>query len=164
MLVACGEVPLVTPGNVPNTPTITAELEKLLSLVNEVRATGYDCGSEGKFAATTPLTLHSSLNTAAYKHSVDLEAAGVTENMHITPQNAVNYQPGTKFTGRIDVENYKWAAAGENVAYGFSSAESVMQAWLKSSGHCKNILNPKFSELGLGKSGSYWTQVFAAPL
>jgi uncharacterized protein YkwD len=162
MLVACGETPLVTSKSIPS--GATEDMQRLLVLVNEVRATGYVCDEDLKFDPAEPLTLDTKLMTAAYKHSVDLDAAGVTVNMHVTPQGAVNYEPGTKFTGRIELESYKWAAAGENVAFGFNSPERVMQAWLESPGHCKNILNPKFSELGLGRAGTYWTQVFAAPL
>jgi uncharacterized protein YkwD len=170
MLVACGEVPQVTPENVPitppvNTPTaLSAELQTLLVLVNEVRGQGYDCGTAGTFAAAEPLSLDASLSLAAQKHSLDLEATGMTTNMHVTPQGAVNYTAGMKFTQRIEAENYKWALAGENVAYNFATSQAVLKAWLESPGHCKNIMNPKFSEIGLGKAGAYWTQVFASPL
>lgn len=157
MLAACSEPPtFVQSSNV--------ELDSVLVLVNEIRAQGYDCGVEGKFAPAQPLTVNAKLSTAAQKHSVDLEAAHVTENMHITPAGAVNYTPKMTFTQRIDTEGYKWVIAGENAAYGFTTAQQVMKAWLESPGHCKNIMNPKFTELGLGRAGTYWTQVFASPL
>ncbi len=59
--------------------------------------------------------------------------------------------------------NYR--AAGENIAAGQTTAESVMQAWMNSPGHKKNILDPNFTHIGVGyaKGGSYghyWTQQF----
>ena len=55
---------------------------------------------------------------------------------------------------------YRYAA--ENIAKGQTSAQNVVNAWMNSSGHRKNILNPYFTKIGVGyvKSGNYWTQMF----
>ena len=54
---------------------------------------------------------------------------------------------------------------GENIAYGQSSPEAVMNAWMNSSGHRANILNADFDKIGVGvvRSGGrlYWVQLFA---
>ncbi len=42
-----------------------------------------------------------------------------------------------------------YRSAGENIA-GNSSAAGAMVSWMKSSGHRANILNPKFSHIGIG--------------
>ncbi len=58
-------------------------------------------------------------------------------------------------------------AKGENIAAGQQTADEVMNAWMNSEGHRKNILNPDYTSLGVGlvqtSSGYnyYWTQVFA---
>ncbi|MBL7110644.1 MAG: hypothetical protein ISS19_01735 [Bacteroidales bacterium] len=44
-----------------------------------------------------------------------------------------------------------------------STEKAVIEAWLDSPGHCKNIMNDKVTELGVATSGAYWTQVFAKP-
>lgn len=54
---------------------------------------------------------------------------------------------------------------GENVAVGYSSAAAVMAGWMSSSGHRRNILNPEFTEIGVGvvadRHGTlYFTQIF----
>jgi uncharacterized protein YkwD len=49
---------------------------------------------------------------------------------------------------------------GENIAIGFNDAASVVRAWMNSSGHRANILNPNYKVMGLGKSGSGWGQLF----
>jgi uncharacterized protein YkwD len=52
--------------------------------------------------------------------------------------------------------------AGENIAYGYPTPESVVNGWMNSEGHRKNILNSSFTEIGVGyvSNGNYWTQMF----
>ncbi|MCC3358091.1 CAP domain-containing protein [Bacillus sp. REN16] len=52
--------------------------------------------------------------------------------------------------------------AGENIAKGQASPEAVVNAWMNSEGHRKNILNPNFTHIGVGHqaSGNYWSQMF----
>lgn len=53
---------------------------------------------------------------------------------------------------------------GENVAYGQRNPAEVMQAWMTSPGHRRNILNPRYSQIGVGSVNNgrsiYWTQCF----
>ncbi|MEG6617150.1 CAP domain-containing protein [Peptococcaceae bacterium 1198_IL3148] len=57
----------------------------------------------------------------------------------------------------------KYSYAGENIAMGYRSPEQVMEGWMNSEGHKKNILNPNFTEIGVGftSNGYYWVQEFA---
>lgn len=71
---------------------------------------------------------------------------------------------GSSFKDRIEREQYTWSAAGENIAAGYHTVSSVMNGWLASPGHCKNIMSPNFTEFGAAESNYYWTQVFARPL
>lgn len=69
---------------------------------------------------------------------------------------------------RLAAVNYSWTAYGENVAMGQRSASEVVDAWMQSPGHRANILNPQYTELGVGfafdASGRpYYAQVFARP-
>lgn len=55
---------------------------------------------------------------------------------------------------------------GENVGMGgICSADAIMNMWMNSEGHRANIMNPKFSRIGVGyyESGNYgyWAQIFA---
>ncbi|MBT2695575.1 sporulation protein [Bacillus sp. ISL-55] len=52
--------------------------------------------------------------------------------------------------------------AGENIAMGQRSAEEVVNAWMNSEGHRKNILSPNYTHIGVGHTtqGNYWTQMF----
>lgn len=55
--------------------------------------------------------------------------------------------------------------AGENIAMGHSTPQEVVNGWMNSESHRKNIMNSRFTNLGMGvaqaKSGRiYWTQMF----
>lgn len=66
---------------------------------------------------------------------------------------------------RMKKAGISYLAAGENIAVGQYSPESVVDSWMQSMGHRENILNPKFEYMGVsvvkgGKYGIYWTQEF----
>ncbi|BBH68517.1 hypothetical protein ACTI_52020 [Actinoplanes sp. OR16] len=115
--------------------------------------------TERQAAGCDGLTTESRLEAAAQKHS-QLQA----------DQNTMSHQlPGEASMGdRVTAEGYRWRSVGENVAAGYTSAESVMEGWMNSPGHKANILNCGYEQLGVGLASSssgtkYWTQNFAAP-
>jgi uncharacterized protein YkwD len=85
-----------------------------------------------------------------------------------------DFDHGDDFSARITAVGFKWSAAGENIATGFETPRSVVDAWMGSTGHCQNILAPYFSAVGTGlvpKTASQWgtefatwTQDFALPM
>ena len=61
--------------------------------------------------------------------------------------------------------NISYRAAGENIAKGQKTPAEVVKAWMNSQGHRENILNSKYTEIGVGvakdsKGTLYWTQMF----
>ncbi|MGL5944276.1 MAG: CAP domain-containing protein [Waterburya sp.] len=58
---------------------------------------------------------------------------------------------------------YQYSNLGENVAQGQTTPTDVLDSWMNSSGHRENILNPNFTEIGVGYENNYWTQVFGRP-
>jgi uncharacterized protein YkwD len=69
---------------------------------------------------------------------------------------------------RLTNAGYKWDSWGENIADGYADAASVVKGWMDSPGHKMNILNPNFTEIGVGVAYSadgvpYYDQVFAHP-
>ncbi len=61
-----------------------------------------------------------------------------------------------------------YTSAGENIAAGQKTAADVMRGWMNSPGHRQNILNPQFTQIGVGYAkggsyGTYWTQMFIRP-
>jgi uncharacterized protein YkwD len=81
------------------------------------------------------------------------------------------FSHGTNFGARISAVGYVWRDAGENIATGFETPRSVVNAWMGSTGHCENILNPTYRDVGTGVSSRVvsgwatgagtWTQDFA---
>lgn len=55
-----------------------------------------------------------------------------------------------------------YRSAGENIAKGQTSPDSVMQSWMNSSGHRANIMKPDFTHIGVGycQQGNHWVQMF----
>ena len=56
----------------------------------------------------------------------------------------------------------RYSAAGENIAKGYTSPQSVVDGWMNSQGHRENILNSVYTQIGVGyyPYGNYWTQMF----
>lgn len=125
----------------------------MLQLVNDTRAAGCTCGTTVMPPASA-LTWSDVLAAAALSHSQDMSATG---------QFSHNSSDGTSFSARITAAGYiGWSALGENIAFGQTSEQQVFDAWIQSEGHCKNIMDASFKEMGAAKVGTYWTQDFGA--
>ena len=132
-----------------------AQFEReVLTLVNEERASGADCGSEGTFPPAPALTMNGALRCAARAHSKDMSDRDFFD--HTNPDDELPWD-------RMELAGYSWRAAGENIAWGSPTPASVMDGWMASDGHCSNIMSAGFQEIGVGYyAGNYWTQVFGA--
>jgi uncharacterized protein YkwD len=124
----------------------------LLALVNSARQKGCYCGDE-YFKPTTPVVWNDVLEYAALMHSIDMQSHNFFSH---TGNN------GSKPDDRITRAGYIWYAYGENIFYGRETEEEVTAGWLASPGHCKNIMNPMYKEMGVARSGNYWTQIIAS--
>lgn len=125
----------------------------MLNLINEARTKGCTCGST-VMPPVPAVKWNDKLSKAAYLHSSDMNA-----NNYFSHTGLNGTDPGQ----RITAQGFTWAAYGENIARGQRSEAEVMDGWLKSEGHCKNIMNGSFTHVGAGKSGNYWTQNFGKP-
>ncbi|MEU8030120.1 CAP domain-containing protein [Streptomyces sp. NPDC049099] len=136
-----------TPKATPSTPqapaTASGVVARIVQLVNAERSK----------AGCRPLTLNTALTKAAQDHSADMAA-----HQTMSHTGSDGSAPGD----RITAAGYDWSAYGENVAYGYSTADEVMAGWMSSPGHRANILNCSFQQIGVGlaQPGSYWTQDF----
>ena len=57
---------------------------------------------------------------------------------------------GADFSARITAAGFDWSHVGENIAAGYRTPAGVVRAWMRSTGHCQNILDPMFREVGTG--------------
>ena len=72
---------------------------------------------------------------------------------------------GRGFNTALTEQGVKFRGAGENIAWGQKSPEEVMKGWMNSPGHRANIMNSKYTTIGVGyyqnaKGTNYWTQLF----
>lgn len=138
--------------------TVRTFEKEVLRLTNAARATKRKCGST-TYKAVSALRWDGTLAKVAAGHSRDM--AGKNYFSH-------NSKNGDSPFDRIKSAGYRYTAAGENIAAGYRTPKSVVTGWLKSPGHCKNIMNKSFTELGVGYAtggyyGTYWTQNFGKP-
>ena len=133
---------------IPNTVNKTM----MLQLVNEVRQKGCQCG-DTYYGSVPGVNWNSQLETAAYEHTEDMYTNEYFD--HVAPD-------GSNGGIRIQRAGYNWLAFGENIAAGYRSEKEVVNGWLQSPGHCKNIMNKSFKEMGVARVSNYWTQEFGA--
>lgn len=114
-------------------------------------------------AGVPPLRADPALDKAAQKHADDMLARGYFA--HQSPS-------GTTVRERSRDAGYDWREIGENIAEGQFNVAEVMETWMESPGHRRNILDKGFTDLGVGlamgkgKDGEYrvlWVQGFGAP-
>lgn len=135
--------------------------QAVLALVNEARASARNCGSR-YFGRARPIAWNDALAQAAREHSGDMAAH--RRFSHRGSDNSEVAQRATR-------AGYRWRHIGENIAAGQTSPQEAVAGWLESPGHCANLMNPDFTEMGAGYAVSrvrlpgfaYWTQVFGTP-
>ena len=137
--------PSTTPDQKPSTD-FSSYQQQVLDLVNAERTK----------RGISALTLDSNLSSVATKKSQDM----VNKNYfdHTSPTYGSPFDMMKQF-------GISYRTAGENIAKGQKTPQEVVTAWMNSEGHRKNILNPNFTNLGVGiakdsKGTTYWTQMF----
>lgn len=134
----------IIPGQ-PDTGTSQDEFaDQVVNLVNEERAR----------AGLKPLSVHGGASGAAGIRAKEIERSF----SHTRPD-------GSSFNTALTAAGVNFRGAGENIAYGQSTPQQVMEGWMNSSGHRANILNANYTSIGVGHyrnaSGvDYWTQLF----
>lgn len=134
--------------------------QQVLKLTNDARAEGRRCGNQ-RFEAASALAWNEMLGATALAHSKDMAERSTLSHAG---------GDGSTVGARAKQQGYAWQSIGENVATGQGSPQQVVNGWLSSPGHCANLMNPAFSEMGAAYATNpesdttiYWTQVFAAP-
>jgi uncharacterized protein YkwD len=122
----------------------------ILQLVNDIRRNGVQCGNT-YYYPVAPLNWNGQLESVSLQHSVDMEARNYFS--HTAPD-------GSRAGQRLDRIGYTWRAYGENIGRGYNYEKEVVAAWIKSPAHCRNIMNGNYKEMGVARSGNYWTQTF----
>lgn len=138
VLAACGGDGPTSPG-VPN--ELDPEVAAFVAAMNDHRL-DEGCGA---------LEWDSEVAAVAHAHSADMVDRG-----YFAHTNPDGDSPGDRLSD-AGIAVSGWA---ENIAAGHSSGESVLAAWLNSTGHRNNIENCTFTHHGVGLEGMHWTHVF----
>lgn len=130
--------------------TTTAQENEVIRLVNVARSN----------AGLELLTANWQLSRVARYKSADM-----AQNAYFG-HTSMNY--GSPFQ-MMESFGLNFSAAGENIAYGQSTPQEVMNDWMNSPGHRSNILNPTYTQIGVGLAKDnngvcYWTQEFIKPM
>ena len=134
----------------------------MLARINQVRASGANCGADGVFGAAAPLAWNDKLTVAAEGHSQDMAAKNYFSHTSAD---------GRTLADRVTATGYAWSSLGENIAAGYPGVNAVMDGWIASPGHCANLMNAGFAEVGVvcvpGVAGdtfsTYWTMDLGRP-
>jgi len=136
---------------------------EVLRRLNRLRSQGAVCHETGSRVVASPLQWSDSLAAVAAAQSRDM-----AELRHMRHRDMLDRGLGERLTA----VGYRFSTAVENIAVGYDSLDEVVEAWLKSEGHCENMMNRAVLELGLACSddasapqqgeGRYWTLVLGA--
>ena len=136
------------------------EGQRLLEMVNTARSQPRQCGTQA-FEAAAPLAWNTVLAGAATAHS-----RAMANNNYFDHKDRDGRMPGD----RAELAGYVGQQTGENIAAGQDNTRKVVDGWLASPGHCANLMNPGFKELGVAyaidpksDAGIYWTAMFGTP-
>jgi uncharacterized protein YkwD len=144
----------------PSLTRAPAQATRVLQLVNDIRSKGTRCG-EKSFGPAPPVQLSGTLDGVASEHALDMARHDYFEHVDLQGRSPAE---------RLRATGYRERLVGENIAYGPTTADEVVAGWLHSPGHCENIMDPRFVEMGLAlapgqgaRRGLYWDQEFATP-
>jgi len=126
----------------------------LVEETNRYRKMGARCGNQ-YFSPVEPVVWNEQLAAAAQLHSNDMNENQFFEHIGTG---------GSTLVSRVEQTGYRYRNIGENIAMGETQTEViVVEGWMNSPGHCRNIMNGSYTEMGVARSGIYWTQVFGRP-
>ncbi|MBO5293129.1 MAG: hypothetical protein J6B10_08125 [Lachnospiraceae bacterium] len=124
-------------------PSASSYAAKVVELVNAERAKNN----------LAPLTMDTAVTSAANTRAKEI----VQSFSHTRPN-------GSSFSTALKEHGVSYRGSGENIAWGQKTPEEVVKGWMNSPGHRANILNDKFTKIGVGYHVSngtpYWVQLF----
>ncbi len=127
--------------------------QELLARINETRTGGCRCGAD-EAPAVPALKWNEQLAKAARRHVSDMASNRLYSHTG---------SDGSTIGMRAREAGYQWALVGENIAHGLISPREVVLAWINSPSHCKTLMAPEFTEMGLATQEGYWVQTLGLP-
>ncbi|MFK7966736.1 MAG: CAP domain-containing protein [Burkholderiaceae bacterium] len=133
-----------------------------LKATNAARAAGQRCGDED-FEPAPPV-----------KWQPQVAHAALMESEYMQQNNTFGHAwaDGTRVGDRLTMAGYDWRMADENIAAGFGTLDKAIQAWIDSPPHCRALMRPDLTVVGIAvvpgtkenTYNAYWTMVLARPM
>lgn len=134
--------------------------QRMLVLVNGARAETRRCGDK-VFAAAAPVR---------WNNTLELAAAGHADDMAANDYFSHTGRDGSTPAQRVRRAGYRYRMTGENIAAGQMTPEQALAGWIRSPGHCANLMQAGYSEMAVAfavnaksRMGVYWVQQFGTP-
>lgn len=144
----------------PNLTAQNNEIEaQILALLNQQRIVN----------GLTPLAIDTRLNAAAQMHSQAMADMSSIVGLSNALAHVLTGTSTPAVTNRADYVGFDYRILGENIAFGYLDASSVMAGWMNSPGHKSNILFAQYTHVGIGVRNTsngvpYYTTEFGTPL
>lgn len=129
--------------------------QHFLTLINKTRAKGCNCG-DVYMPPTQPIVWNYNLEQSALGHAKDMARRDYFSH---TSKDGRSMETRIVTAGYF-FKGFKSFMIGENIAFGQTGIDEVMEGWFKSESHCKNLMNPGFKEVGVAGYNHYWVQDF----
>jgi uncharacterized protein YkwD len=123
----------------------------MLALVNQVR--------QAQVPPAPPVQIDKALSAASTAHSQWMSQKNDWPNPRLPLSHTQDSgSPSETVAQRAALAGT--TAKSENIAWNPGNAQAVFNAWMGSSGHKRNILDPTVTRMGIGQVGRHWTQKF----
>lgn len=145
-------------------------------MINNIRQKLDACGEEGMLAnpGMQRVSMSGQKNRPPVVWNDKLAQVAAGHARAMADQNFFDHvDPAGRTVGhRASESGYRWRVVGENLAAGHESISEAMRGWLLSTGHCRNLIDERFTEFGVAKVssnnpmdpyGSYWVLVMGRP-
>ncbi len=161
-LASCGAPVALTDSGAPDSD----EAARLLAATNAARAQARTCPDGQHYPAVPPVTYNALLESSARGYADSLAAhSDFPRDINHTDVNGHTFAQRIEAAGYVPIAGHGDYDSGENVQGGADSPEAAVAAWLTSPGHCANLMDADFTDMGMGRAtnaggpyATYWVQ------
>jgi uncharacterized protein YkwD len=133
-------------------PSEQRQISQMLGYINQLRTE----------RGLSTLTLSPRLCQAAKQHSEDM-----AQYHYFGHRGRRRFLFGSSPGSRATANGYQWRAIAENLWAGNRSLPAAFQSWVLSAGHYRNLMDPRYLDVGIGvactPTRTYWVALFARP-
>ncbi len=131
-----------------------ADINRVMAEINLLRTSGCSCGGR-KMRPVKPVIWDQRLYQVSRRYALYMERHNHFDHRSLEGQDLGD---------RLEAIGYNWQKVGENLGFGYDDFYSVLEAWKKSPSHCRMLMDPDVTHMGLSKRGVYWAQSFSRPM